>query len=778
MVESNPKYQPHFHGPVQGVVIGDNNTVTIIYQTGERLTIPFLAPPAPANFVDNINLLSRLKQLLLASGNKPVVVLLQIPGVGKTAVAEVLANDKEVIKHFSDGVLWAGLGREPDVFALLGQWAIALGIPANELAHLKKVEERAMAIHNKIGLRRILLVIDDAWQAEKTLAFQVGGSNCGLIITTRLLDVAAQFTGEGIQVVHELSEEDGLALLAKLAPEAVKAEPVEARKLVREVGALPQALILIGKHLWKESFGGQTRRIHTALTSLRKAQERLKLEQPQSPLEHHPSLPPATPLSLTASIRISDEALDKESRRVLRALSVFRPKPNFFSEDAALAVTGSTVDTLDKLVDAGLLEFERERYMLPRTIADYAASDLPPEDAVEYHRRAITYYSQWLREYEESRRDITPYQRMYSYEDPEWQTVKSSWLYHLAHTPDRITANLAFTKAYLDAFWWWGCYRSFPFCERLLDEWRETQTSQEAQEWLRFWCQFHESYPTGYEKRGQGNWQAVEKAMLEIRKSGGIDGEISQLDAERRHLRAMTDLFLAESHRYRQVNDPEADKYYHEALDLFKEAGTEDDDWNIPWVLWHLGELYLERGQGEKVPPLCLESTKLAMAATDDKHEWDNEVISNNCRLQADVFWQQGDLKLAFRNYARAVFYAYVFHGCPNPPDFYTLDFYREMLHRTLERLYTLWREGQKTEALQACQYLRDFWNPYWKSVEKVPTFRSVEVLLSENRQEELATYLFPPPPTGEEIACQAPKYVEQVLKMLEEFASVIEADV
>ncbi len=770
----HPKYQPHFDKPVQGVVIGDNNMVTTVYESGEQRTVPFLAPLAPDNFVGRDDLLRHLKQRLLSNGNESVVVLIQVPGVGKTAVAAKLANDEDIIKHFSDGVLWAGLGREPDVLALLGKWATALRIPTDEIASLTRIEDRAKAVHDKIGLRRMLLVVDDAWQAETALAFQVGGRNCFHLMTTRLANVAASFAGQGITVVHELSEEDGLALLAKLAPEVVKAEPAMARELVREVGALPQALVIMGKYLWKESRGGQPRRIRAALTRLRKIQERLKLQQPQPPLEHHAGLPPSTPLSLMASIRISDEALDKEARRVLRVLSVFRPKPNTFSEEAALAVTAAMADTLDKLVDAGLLEVEGGRYMLPRTIADYASADLPLEDAEKYHGRAITYYSDWLKEYEEKHHDATPYERMYSYEEPEWQTVKSAWLYHLAHISHRINANLAFAKVYFDAFWWWGWYRPFPFCERILDEWRETQTTAEDREWLRLLRKFHDSYPTGYEKRGKGNWQAVEEALLEVRKRGGLDSEISQLDRERRHVRAITDTFLAESRRYREVNDPKADEYYEEALNLFREARTPDEDWNVPWALFHLGDLYLERAQGEKALQMCQESLKLAKVATIKRCKWDNEVIANNYRVQADVFWLQGHLYRAFRNYARSVFYAYVFQGCPHHPDFYTLDFYREMVNRTLERLQALWRTGKKEEALQSCEYLRDFWNFYWNLIGQAPDTPGIETLLAENRREDLAASLFPPPPAEEDIARQAPEYVQQVYETLQKFTEPI----
>ena len=38
-----------------------------------------------------------------------------LPGVGKTALAAAIATDPDVQAHFADGILWAGLGKSPDL---------------------------------------------------------------------------------------------------------------------------------------------------------------------------------------------------------------------------------------------------------------------------------------------------------------------------------------------------------------------------------------------------------------------------------------------------------------------------------------------------------------------------------------------------------------------------------------------------------------------------------------------------------------------------------------
>ncbi|MBV7333608.1 hypothetical protein KFU94_36315 [Chloroflexi bacterium TSY] len=325
------------------------------------------------------------------TGNHLAITALRgLPGVGKTTLAVELAHDPDVQEILVDGVLWVGLGRQPDVMAQLGRWATAVGISLHGIAELNTVEERANAIHDAIGRRRLLLVVDDAWCSEEAAAFKVGGPNCAYLITTRLPEVAIQFAGNNYTVVGELNEANSLALLTQLAPKIVKQEPDDALKLVQEVGGLPLGIILIGNYLCLKASCRHPRRIKDALKQLHNTEYRLRsISQPKSPLEH-PGLSFGTKISLEAVIAVSDEALDQPSQYTLRALSVFPPKPNTFSEEAALAVTGQTKDILDRLTDAGLLEYSGNgRYTLHQTIADYARLKLTDEAV---YQRMVNYF--------------------------------------------------------------------------------------------------------------------------------------------------------------------------------------------------------------------------------------------------------------------------------------------------------------------------------------------------------------------------------------------------
>ena len=107
---------------------------------------------------------------------------------------------------------------------------------------------------------------------------------------------------------------------------------------------------------------------------------------------------------------------------------------------------------------------------------------------LQLHRLAAEHCATWISEYEEEE-DIDAaslsYDSWYRYEDPAWQAAKREWLYHQTRASssgkgERELGRLRFTRVFLDAFWWWGCYLDFPFCQTLLDDWR---TTQEDSDW-------------------------------------------------------------------------------------------------------------------------------------------------------------------------------------------------------------------------------------------------------------------------------------------------------
>jgi hypothetical protein len=738
------EFQNEISGTVQGLVQGNQNQLIINNFNGKpaQRTVPFLAPPLRrSGLIGRDAVLQEFKQLLIADKPDRITALAYLVGVGKSALALRLAYDGDILGKFPDGVLWANLGPKPHIMGLLGSWAAGLGMSEKEIARLLRIEDRQQAIKARIGLSKMLLVVDDAWDVDAANAFLLGGPGCVHILTTRLPAVAWEFAQDGVVTLEPLSEDDGLALLADMAPTVVQSEPEEARKLVSAVGGLPLALVIMARFLAHEGRTGRPRRVRAALESMSDATERLRLQAPSDLLEASPTLPEGTRLSLLASIAMSEETLDDDARQALRGLSVLRARPYSFDEGAAKAVTGAEVSVLDRLEDSGLIEaVGPNSYALQPAIADYARAQLGDEEALTFHQRALDHVNEKLREYEAGLRDVASYQRQYRYEQTAWQSLEEEFLYQVSHA-DAASADLAFARAYLDGFFWWGCYIDSPYCERRLRQWREHPASAKSLEWIEAFSTFHDSYPTGYEKHGRGDWHAVERALRRIRELANLNGELETIEGvQQRHVRAMTDLFLAHASRYIDPTASDADSNYAEARALCEE--NEDDEWIVPWIVYELGDLGLERGDRATARKNAHDA--LDTARESDEDERDYELIANCFRLLADVAWPTSPQE-ALENYALAVFYAYRFQGFPEPPDFYTREFYREMTERTAMRLEELWHDGREREATDWCTYLHDFWSDFWK-LAGVPSLSSAfEHALKGHARDELKQVLFPP---------------------------------
>jgi tetratricopeptide (TPR) repeat protein len=390
--------------------------------------------------------LAALRRRLLA-GEHAETVLLGLPGVGKTTLATALAHDAEVREHFCDGVLWAGLGPEPNIAGLLSRWGALLGITSRQASELHSAEDWTKALREVIGTREMLLVIDDAWTADEALTFRIGGPYCTHLVTTRFPIVASQISIDGVVNLRELDSAQSIDLLRHLAPQIVDLELSKAQDLVEAVGGLPLALTLMGNYLRKQAYTGQRRRIQAALQRLSDMRERLAISEVRAPAESHPSLPGDTPLSLQSIISVTDQLLVAQDSQALYALATFPPKPNSFSEEAALAVANCAAETIDLLNDIGLLESSSPgRYALHQTIADYARVHLAAQAAELASGRLIDYATKFVemhkKDYEQLGRESST---ILTALEEAYRLSKGAELVHLA---------LAFTPFMLARAWY------------------------------------------------------------------------------------------------------------------------------------------------------------------------------------------------------------------------------------------------------------------------------------------------------------------------------------
>src|SRR5579859_2912163 len=234
---------------------------------GEAIYDPSIPLQPPVHLVGRDDELANLRARLRAGESVAMTALHGLPGVGKTTLAITLAHDAEMRAHFRDGILWAALGPHPDISSILSHWSLLLGVATPDTSDESDHEALAVQLRRAIGTRRMLLVIDDAWDLKHALVFKVGGPDCAHLVTTRFPTIANAFAPQATSIIHELDEDESMVLLRMLASQVVEREPQKARELALAVGGLPLALTLLGNYLRLQS-GGPGRRVDAALAKL------------------------------------------------------------------------------------------------------------------------------------------------------------------------------------------------------------------------------------------------------------------------------------------------------------------------------------------------------------------------------------------------------------------------------------------------------------------------------------------------------------------------------
>lgn len=313
---------------------------------------------------------SQLRQTVFQA--RAYAALSGLPGIGKTTLALDLVHDPDVRAHFHDGILWARLGATPDFQALFKRWGVLLGLLPEQMAACTTQEEWKSALRNALGTRKMLIVLDDAWSLNDALTCMIG-NECAYVLTTRFPQLALMFAPTQAIRLGELDQQESLCLLRHLAPTALAWEPFLVGSIVRAIGGLPLALILLGRALYLQAQTGQPRRLRKLLMNLHDMRQLLLLTEPQAILEG-PSAHSDLSVSLQTAIAASDSLLDTSAREAWRAIArVFPARPAHFSEQDALQLCGIPAEVLDTLSDAGILESAGpELYTLHPLLAEYA----------------------------------------------------------------------------------------------------------------------------------------------------------------------------------------------------------------------------------------------------------------------------------------------------------------------------------------------------------------------------------------------------------------------
>ncbi|MER5963557.1 tetratricopeptide repeat protein [Streptomyces sp. NPDC002057] len=341
-------------------------------------------PRGVEDFAGRDRELALLAEWAEESRARPVVVAVSgTPGAGKTTLA--LHTARRVADGFPDGQLLVDLRgtheSPPTPAELIVTVLKALGTPDRELSKAGPQGHAALYRH-VLSDRRLLLVLDNARDEAQVRPLLPGAGAVLTVVTSRRMLT-------GLEGVHrlwlgQLGPMDARALLASIVgTERAAAEPGALADVAERCGCLPLALRVAGNWLATRT-GWTVRRLAERL-----AQEERRLDALS-----------AGDVRVAAAFDLSYRQLTPGAARMFRLLALV-PGPDTGAAGAAM-LTGQDLfdaeDTLEELVEAGLLGTDGSRYRLHDLLDLYARARLGEHEPAGDVERSREELYRWLLE--------------------------------------------------------------------------------------------------------------------------------------------------------------------------------------------------------------------------------------------------------------------------------------------------------------------------------------------------------------------------------------------
>jgi len=334
--------------------------------------------------------LRTLTEILAADWSPGTAVISAIggtAGVGKTALALHWAH--QVAGRFPDGQLYANLhgfdpsGPPAEPRSVIRGFLDALGVQAHQIPASE--QGRQSLYRRLVADRRVLVVLDNARDAEQVRPLLPGGAACLALVTSRSqLTSLAVVEGARLVALDVLSRSEARELLTRrLGPERVAAEPGVAADLAELCARLPLAVAIAAAR------AAMYPRVPlaTLTAELRDAANRLD------------ALDTEEPDSVRAVLSVSYRHLTPAAARMLRLLGV-HPGPDITAA-AAVSLAGTSLaqarQALNELDRMNLLSQPVPgRFAFHDLLRAYAAERARTQDSeAERHaaaRRSLDHY--------------------------------------------------------------------------------------------------------------------------------------------------------------------------------------------------------------------------------------------------------------------------------------------------------------------------------------------------------------------------------------------------
>jgi DNA-binding SARP family transcriptional activator/Tfp pilus assembly protein PilF len=223
------------------------------HPAGRLPVIPRELPADVPGFAGRVDALKILDDLLTSASDRPqapvmITAIVGTAGVGKTALAVHWAH--RIVNRFPDGQLYVNLqGYSPNGRAVTPAEAIrgfldALGVPAERIP--PSVVAQAALYRSLLADRRMLVVLDNAKDADQVRPLLPGSPGCRVVVTSRH-HLTSLVAAEGARPLSLdlLSVEEAWQLLARrLGSDRVAAEPGAVEDVITRCTRLPLALAI------------------------------------------------------------------------------------------------------------------------------------------------------------------------------------------------------------------------------------------------------------------------------------------------------------------------------------------------------------------------------------------------------------------------------------------------------------------------------------------------------------------------------------------------------
>ncbi|MEJ3745792.1 tetratricopeptide repeat protein [Actinomycetes bacterium KLBMP 9797] len=328
-----------------------------------EVAVPRQLPVDVYDFVGRDAHLAQLDALLPDSGDRPPTVVISAiggaAGIGKTALALHWAH--RVADRFPDGQLYIDLrgftptGTSVDPATAMRGFLEALGVPPQRIPNTE--EAQYGSYRSILAERRMLVLLDNARDAEQVRPLLPGASGCLTLVTSRraLTGLAATHSAR-LLTLDLLPAEDAWSLLARrIGDQRVAAEPDAVAEIIACCVRLPLALVIVAAYT--------TIRPDVSLTDLAKqlgaARNRLDLLGGDDPMT-----------DVRTVFSWSYQVLDPGAARLFRLLSL-HPGP-----DISVAATASLAGVPVPEAEHALGELTRAHLVTQSSPGRYTFHDL------------------------------------------------------------------------------------------------------------------------------------------------------------------------------------------------------------------------------------------------------------------------------------------------------------------------------------------------------------------------------------------------------------------